>query len=105
MPLGALGVTALLTGLDWGAWEWAADTGHASVGLIAGVLMVPAAVAFAGFLLITLVALARLGARRTTRWARILPAAQAQRFSASKPRSGEASSQPPGATPSGRIAA
>jgi TRAP-type C4-dicarboxylate transport system permease small subunit len=105
MPLGALGVTALLTGLDWGAWEWASDTGHATVGLIAGVLMVPAAVAFAGFLLITLVALARLGARRTTRWARVLPGAPAQRRSAPTSRSGDASSPAPGATPSGRIAA
>jgi TRAP-type C4-dicarboxylate transport system permease small subunit len=105
MPLGALGVTALLTGLDWGAWEWASDTGHSTVGLIAGIVMVPAAVAFAGFLLITLVALARLGARRTTTRARILPGAQAQRSSASASRGGEASSPAPGATPSGRIAA
>jgi hypothetical protein len=105
MPLGALGVTALLTGLDWGAWEWASDTGHATVGLIAGVVMVPAAVAFAGFLLITLVALARLGALRTTRRARFLPRAQTQHSSAPPSRSGEAASPTPGATPSGRIAA
>ena len=58
MPLGPLGVTGLLAALDWGAWEWAAANNHSTVGLIAGLLMAPIAVAFAWSLIRVLIALA-----------------------------------------------
>jgi TRAP-type C4-dicarboxylate transport system permease small subunit len=61
-----MGVSALLAGLGWGAWDWASDTGHDTIGLVAGVLMVPAAVAFAAFLVITLIALVPVASRRAT---------------------------------------
>jgi TRAP-type C4-dicarboxylate transport system permease small subunit len=64
MPLRALGVTAFLTLAAWGAWDWASSNGHATIGLIAGVLLVPAAVALAGFLALTAVGLGRRGAAR-----------------------------------------
>jgi TRAP-type C4-dicarboxylate transport system permease small subunit len=104
MPLSALGVTALLTGLDWGAWDWASNTGHATLGVIAAVLLVPAAVAFTGFLAITVIALARIGAEH---------AAARRRARAGKTRRGvptpalplsELSSPSPAATPRDRIA-
>jgi TRAP-type C4-dicarboxylate transport system permease small subunit len=60
MPLGPLGVTGLLAALDWGAWEWAAANNHSTVGLIAGLLMAPIAVAFAWSLIRVLIALARI---------------------------------------------
>jgi hypothetical protein len=59
MPLGPLAVTAVLAALDWGAWDWATSSNEATVGLIAGLLMAPIAVAFAWSLARVLVALAR----------------------------------------------
>ena len=38
MPLGPLGVTAVLAALDWGAWDWATNNNQTTVGLIAGLL-------------------------------------------------------------------
>jgi hypothetical protein len=35
MPLGPLGVTAVLAALDWGAWDWATNSNHTTVVLIA----------------------------------------------------------------------
>ncbi len=70
MPLGPLGVTALLAALDWGAWDWATNNNQTTVGLIAGLLMAPIAVAFAWSLARVLVALARLGIARLTTEAR-----------------------------------
>jgi len=64
MPLGPLGVTALLAALDWGAWDWATNTNQTTVGLIAGLLMAPIAVAFAWSLARVLVALVRRGLGR-----------------------------------------
>jgi hypothetical protein len=64
MPLGPLGVTALLAALDWGAWDWATSHSHTTVSLIAGLLLAPIAVAFVWSLLRVLVALARIGVRR-----------------------------------------
>jgi len=64
MPLGPLGVTAVLAALDWGAWDWATDSNHTTVGLIAGLLLAPIAVAFVWSLLRVLVALARAGLQR-----------------------------------------
>jgi TRAP-type C4-dicarboxylate transport system permease small subunit len=105
MPLVALGVTALLTGLDWGAWDWASNTGHSTVGLIAGVLMVPAAVAFAGFLLLTLIAVARkLAARAAERRHRQATSSTQEVSTSMAPRT-EVSSPVPASTPGGRIAA
>jgi hypothetical protein len=66
MPLGPLGVTAVLAALDWGAWDWATNNNQTTVGLIAGLLMAPIAVAFAWSLARVLVALARLGIARLT---------------------------------------
>jgi TRAP-type C4-dicarboxylate transport system permease small subunit len=60
MPLGPLGVTGLLAALDWVAWEWAASNNHSTVGLIAGLLMAPIAVAFAWSLIRVLISLARM---------------------------------------------
>jgi hypothetical protein len=64
MPLGPLGVTALLAALDWGAWDWATSSNQSTVGLIAGLLMAPIAVAFAWSLVRVLIALLRLGLHR-----------------------------------------
>jgi TRAP-type C4-dicarboxylate transport system permease small subunit len=64
MPLGPLGVTALLAALDWGAWDWATSSNQSTVGLIAGLLMAPIAVAFAWSLVRVLIALLRLGVHR-----------------------------------------
>ena len=66
MPLGPLGVTALLAALDWGAWDWATTSNQTTVALIAGLLMAPVAVAFAWSLGRVLLALARLGIARLT---------------------------------------
>jgi hypothetical protein len=66
MPLGPLGVTAVLAALDWGAWDWATNNNQTTVGLIAGLLMAPIAVAFAWSLARVLVALARRGIARLT---------------------------------------
>jgi TRAP-type C4-dicarboxylate transport system permease small subunit len=64
MPLGPLGATTFLAALDWGAWDWATNNNHTTVGLIAGLLLAPIAVAFVWSLLRVLVALARIGLRR-----------------------------------------
>ena len=64
MPLGPLGVTALLAALDWGAWDWAASNNHSTVGVIAGLLMAPIVVAFAWSLIRVVLALARGALRR-----------------------------------------
>jgi hypothetical protein len=66
MPLGPLGVTALLATLDWGAWDWATNSNQSTVGLIAGLLMAPIAVAFAWSLARVLVALVRIGLQRAS---------------------------------------
>jgi hypothetical protein len=66
MPLGPLGVTALLAALDWGAWDWATNSNQSTVGLIAGLLMAPIAVAFAWSLARVLVALLRIGLHRAS---------------------------------------
>ncbi|MGD1050825.1 MAG: hypothetical protein ABR947_07100 [Solirubrobacteraceae bacterium] len=73
MPLGPLGVTALLAALDWGAWDWATNSNHTTVGLIAGLLMAPIAVAFAWSLLRVLIALTRAGLQRLGAERRAVP--------------------------------
>ncbi|MGA2470721.1 MAG: hypothetical protein ABSG64_08530 [Solirubrobacteraceae bacterium] len=92
MPLVALGVTALLAGLDWVAWDWATTTGHDTVGLIAGLLMVPIVVAFAGVLAVALAGLARVGARRAAGWHREHAEQIDQRRAPSPPRGDESPS-------------
>ena len=72
MPLGPLGVTALLAALDWGAWDWATNSNQTTVGLIAGLLMAPIAVAFTWSLARVLVALVRRGLSRLTAEARVV---------------------------------
>ena len=62
MPLRALGGTALVTVIAWGAYEWASSAGHGTIGMIAGILLVPAGLALAGLLAVTLTALARRAA-------------------------------------------
>jgi hypothetical protein len=64
MPLGPLGVTAALAGLDWGAWSWATDSNHATVALVAGLVMAPIAVALTWSLARVLIAVARMAVRR-----------------------------------------
>jgi hypothetical protein len=71
MPLGPLGVTALLAALDWGAWDWATNSNQTTVGLIAGLLMAPIAVAFTWSLARVLVALVRRGLARLTAETRV----------------------------------
>ena len=78
MPLGPLGVTALLAALDLGAWEWATSTNKATLGLIAGLLMAPIAIAFVWSLVRVLVALAQIGLRRAGAQARSLAPIDAQ---------------------------
>jgi TRAP-type C4-dicarboxylate transport system permease small subunit len=85
MPLGPLGVTGLLAALDWGAWEWAAANNHSTVGVLAGLLMAPIAVAFAWSLIRVLIALARLALQRAAAETRLSsappePAAQPRPF-------------------------
>ena len=104
MPLAALGVTAFLAALDWGAWDWATTTGHDTVGLIAGLLMVPAVVALAGVLLLTVAGLARIGGARAQTWRRARAARAAQRRPPSPPR-GAATPSSPAKAPRGRVAA
>lgn len=70
MPFGPLALTAVLAGIDWGAWDWATTTDHPTVGLIAGLLMAPIAVAFAWSLLRVLVAAAQIAMRRASAEAR-----------------------------------
>jgi hypothetical protein len=66
MPLGPLGVTAALAGLDLGAWEWATSVNDQTLGLIAGLLMAPIAVAFAWSLVRVLFVLAQRALLRAT---------------------------------------
>lgn len=66
MPLRPLGATAVLAGLDLGAWEWATGTDHPTVGLIAGLLMAPIALALAWCVVRFLASLAQLAMRRLT---------------------------------------
>jgi hypothetical protein len=66
MPLRPLGATAVLAGLDLGAWEWATGTDHPTVGLIAGLLMAPIALALAWSIVRVFVSLAQLAMRRLT---------------------------------------
>jgi hypothetical protein len=63
MPWRPLAVTATLVGLDWGAWLWATSANNSTMGLIAGLVMAPIAVAFAWSLARVLVALAALALR------------------------------------------
>jgi hypothetical protein len=70
MPWGPLGVTAVLAALDWGAWEWAITANDPTIGLIAGLVMAPIAVAFAWSLARVLVALAQVALRWATPAAR-----------------------------------
>ena len=95
MPLRAVGATALLTLICWGVWDWASSNGHATIGLIAGVMLVPAAIALAGFLALSLVGLARIAAEH---------AASRRHLERAFARDAEASSQPAG-DPSERVAA
>jgi hypothetical protein len=64
MPLGPLAVTAILAALDWGAWDWATNNNQGTVGLIAGLLMAPIAVALAWSLARVLIALVRMALQR-----------------------------------------
>ncbi|HEX2702865.1 MAG TPA: hypothetical protein VHM72_05490 [Solirubrobacteraceae bacterium] len=64
MSLRAVGVTALLTALCWGAWDWASSTGHATIGMVAGILLVPLALALIGCLALSGVRLARTATAR-----------------------------------------
>lgn len=66
MPLRPLGATAVLAGLDLGAWEWATGTDHPTVGLIAGLLMAPIALALAWSIVRVLAWAAQLAVRRLT---------------------------------------
>jgi len=79
MPLGPLGVTGLLAALDWGAWEWAASNNHSTVGLIAGLLMAPIAVAFAWSLIRVVLALFRAALARAAAQTRLASAPPAPR--------------------------
>src|SRR5579862_8692766 len=64
MPLRPLGVTAVLAGLDLGAWEWATSTDHPTVGLVAGLLMAPIALALAWSVVRMLASIAQVVVRR-----------------------------------------
>jgi hypothetical protein len=104
MPLRALGATASLTGLDWAAWQWASNNGHDTVGLITGVLLVPAAVAFGGCLAITLLGVVTNAAERIVQRRRERADRSGQGpLGPTSPVGGVGSS--PGTTPGGRIAA
>jgi hypothetical protein len=85
MPLGPLGVTALLAALDWGAWDWATNSNQGTVGLIAGLLMAPIAVAFAWSLARVVLALARLAIQRMAERSRLEAAAAIERSAAAAP--------------------
>ncbi len=79
MPLGPLGVTGLLAALDWGAWEWAANTNHSTVGLIAGLLMAPIVVALAWSLIRVAIAVVHTGLQRAAAEARLASALEEAR--------------------------
>ena len=85
MPLRPLGATAVLAGLDLGAWEWATGTDHPTVGLIAGLLMAPIALALAWSIVRVLLSLAQLAMRRLTADSRSGGAAHASRTHAQVP--------------------
>jgi hypothetical protein len=72
VPLRALGGTALVTVVAWGAYEWASSTGHGTIGMIAGILLVPAGLALAGLVAVTLTMFTRraLGSAAARRRAR-----------------------------------
>jgi TRAP-type C4-dicarboxylate transport system permease small subunit len=100
MPLKALGGTALITVLDWAVWAWASSNGHDTVGLVAGVLLVPLALGLAGLAAMTVARLVRTAAERGAERRRATPAALTD---AAK---GTASDSPPATTtPRRRIAA
>lgn len=48
-----------MTAVAWGAYEWASSSGHGTIGMVAGILLVPAALAFAAALAVTLTKLVR----------------------------------------------
>jgi hypothetical protein len=98
MPLRAIAATGLLTIADWGAWDWASSNGHSTIGLIAGVLLVPLAVALTGCFALTILAVARNGARRAA-------AKRARSRQDLTKRGGGASSPPATSGARGRIAA
>lgn len=85
MPLRPLGVTAVLAGLDLGAWEWATSTDHPTVGLIAGLLMAPIALALAWTMVRVLASMAQLAVRRLTAQDRPARPGQASRTGAHVP--------------------
>ena len=85
MPLRPLGATAVLAGLDLGAWEWATGTDHPTVGLVAGLLMAPIALALAWSIVRVLVSLAQLAVRRLTTDSRSGDAGHASRTNAHVP--------------------
>jgi hypothetical protein len=100
MPLKALGGTALVTVLDWAVWAWASSNGHDTVGLIAGVLLVPLAIGLVGLATVTIAGLARTAAERAAYRRRA-----AQETSPAALRSSEGSSPSATTTPRSRIAA
>jgi len=63
VPLRALGGTALVTAVTWGAYAWASSTGHSTIGMIAGIALVPAGIAFGGLAAFTLSVLVRRAVR------------------------------------------
>jgi hypothetical protein len=63
MPFVPLAVTASLVAADWGLWDWATAGNHGTIALIAGLLMAPLAVALVWFLALTVLGIARIGAR------------------------------------------
>jgi hypothetical protein len=98
MSLRGVGVTALTTVAAWGVWDWASSNGHSTIGLVAGVLLVPSAVALAGFLALALLAAGRSAAQRVV-------ARRARSRNDLTPRGGGASSPPAAPRARGRIAA
>ncbi len=85
MPLRPLGVTAVLAGLDLGAWEWATGTDHPTVGLVAGLLMAPIALALAWSIVRVLMSLAQIAVRRLAGDGRPAGSAQMSRAGAQVP--------------------
>jgi hypothetical protein len=64
MQLRVLGVTALVTVLDWAVWDWASSNGHDTVGLVAGVVLVPAALGLLGLAAVLVAGAVRDAAER-----------------------------------------
>ena len=71
-------MTALLAALDWGAWDWATNSNQGTVGLIAGLLMAPIAIAFAWSLARVVLALARIAIQRMAEQSRLEAGAGAE---------------------------